>query len=106
MFLSIQLFFIKTLQVGKLYSLYKEINLMKQREVTDSNNVRWTCVQAYSGTDGNVSKKVEEMSETDEGLVPVVCTPTGGAQSVRLNLSKDWESMSDEALIQGIEQAS
>ena len=79
---------------------------MKQREVTDSNNVRWTCVQAYSGTDGKVSKKIEEISETDEGLVPVICTPSGGAQSVRVNLSKEWESFEDDQLIKAIEKGS
>lgn len=79
---------------------------MKQREVTDSNNVKWTCVQAYSGLDGKVSKKIEEISETDEGLVPVVCTPSGGAQSVRINLVKSWEEMPDEELLKGIADAS
>ena len=78
---------------------------MKQREVTDSNNVRWTCVQAYSGTDGKISKKIEEISETNEGLVPVICTPSGGAQSVRVNLSKDWESFDDAQLVEAIEKS-
>ncbi len=79
---------------------------MKQREVTDTNNVRWTCVQAYSGTDGKVTKKIEEISETDDGLVPVVCTPSGGAQSVRLNLAKGWEDIADEELLRVIGNAS
>ncbi len=79
---------------------------MKQREVTDSNNVKWTCVQAYSGADGKVSKKIEEISETDHGLVPVVCTPSGGAQSVRINLEKGWEDMPDKELLRAIENAS
>ena len=77
---------------------------MKQREVTDSNNVRWTCVQAYSGANGKVSKKIEEISETAEGLVSVICTPSGGAQSVRLNLQKSWEEFSDEQLVAEIEK--
>ena len=76
---------------------------MKQREVTDSDNVRWTCVQAYSGLDGKVSEKTSELSQNDEGEVPVVCTPSGGAQSVRLQLSKEWESLPDEELVAAIE---
>jgi Na+-translocating ferredoxin:NAD+ oxidoreductase RnfC subunit len=78
---------------------------MKQREVVDEDNTRWTCVQAYSGVDGDVSEKIEEKSATDDGLFPVVCTPSGGAQSVRVNLPKDWEDMSDEDLVRRIQQA-
>jgi hypothetical protein len=78
---------------------------MKQREVTDKDNVKWTCVQAYSGLDGKVSEKTSELSENDEGEVPVVCTPSGGAQSVRLQLSKEWESLSDEELVTALETA-
>lgn len=78
---------------------------MKQREVTDTQNTKWTCVQAYSGMDGKVSDKIEELSENDEGQVPVICTPTGGAQSVRLELSKDWETIPEGELLSAIEAA-
>jgi Na+-translocating ferredoxin:NAD+ oxidoreductase RnfC subunit len=78
---------------------------MKQREITDKDNVRWTCVQAYSGTDGEISEKISELSENDEGEVPVVCTPSGGAKSVRLQVSKEWEGLSDEELLSAIEAA-
>lgn len=75
---------------------------MKQREIIDRNNVKWTFVQAYSGTDGNVSKEIEEKSETGDGSVPVVCTPSGGAQSVRIELPKYWEEMTDEQLLNAL----
>ncbi|MDB5191929.1 MAG: hypothetical protein JWQ96_1492 [Segetibacter sp.] len=77
---------------------------MKQREVTTSDNTKWTCVQAYAGADGNVAEKIAELSETGDGKVPVVCTPSGGAQSVRLELPADWEEkLSDEDLAAAIQ---
>ena len=80
--------------------------MMKQREVTTSDNTKWTCVQAYAGLEGKVAEKIAELSENDEGKVPVVCTPTGGAQSVRLELQADWEEkLSDEELQAAIEKA-
>jgi hypothetical protein len=79
---------------------------MKQREVTDKENVRWTCVQAYAGLEGKVSEKVEELSESNGGKVPVVCTPSGGAQSVRIELQKNWEEkVSDDDLVKAIGSA-
>lgn len=72
---------------------------MKQREVTDANNTRWTCVQVYAGLDGKVSEAVADKAEDEEGKVTVVCTPTGGAQTVRLQLQQDWENkLTDEDL--------
>jgi hypothetical protein len=72
---------------------------MKQREITGNENIKWTCVQAYAGLDGKVSKETQELSENNDGTVTVVCTPSGGAQTVRLQLSKDWEQqLSDEDL--------
>jgi hypothetical protein len=76
---------------------------MKQREVMDEDNIKWTCVQAYAGLNGKVSGNIEQISESAEGLVPVACTPTGGAQSVRINLPKNWEeAISDEELLKAI----
>jgi hypothetical protein len=38
--------------------------------------------------------------------VPVVCTPRGGARSVRLELQRDWETeVADEALLEKISEA-
>ncbi|WP_207431901.1 hypothetical protein [Sabulibacter ruber] len=78
---------------------------MTQREVTDKDNLTWTCVQAYAGLQGKAAEKATELAETDEGNVTVVCTPSGQAQTVRLELSKDWlENLSDEDLLQQIEE--
>jgi len=72
---------------------------MKQREITGNDNIKWTCVQAYAGLDGKVSEETEELSEDNNGTVTVVCTPSGGAQTVRLQLQKGWEDqLSDDDL--------
>lgn len=79
---------------------------MTQREVQDDENTTWTCVQAFSGLTGQAAEEAAEKIESEEGTVPVVCTPSGGAQSVRLELARDWaEEMSDEALLKAIGKA-
>lgn len=79
---------------------------MTQRQVQDDENTTWTCVQALSGLTGQAAEEAAERIESEEGTVPVVCTPNGGAQSVRLELARDWaEAMSDEALLNAISEA-
>lgn len=79
---------------------------MIQREVQDSENVTWTCVQALSGLSGEAAAEAAERVESEEGKVPVVCTPSGGEQSVRVELPKGWEKqMSDEDLLATISKA-
>ncbi len=76
------------------------------REVRDSEGTAWNCVQAYAGLSNDAAK--ERAAQVDEGSdrYHVVCTPSGGAQSVRLELPGDWEtSLSDEQLLGEIEQA-
>ena len=76
---------------------------MKQREVTDKENTTWTCVQAYGGIEGKAGEKAAAIAETEAGTVPVVCTPSGGAQTVRLELTKDWfDNLADEDLAAAI----
>jgi hypothetical protein len=72
---------------------------MTQREITDSDNTRWTCVQAFAGVKGKAAEQATELSKSAEGTVPVVCTPSGGAQTVRLELPVNWfEEFSDDQL--------
>lgn len=79
---------------------------MTQREVTDSENTTWICVQAYGGLEGEKAEKAAALSENGNGQVTVVCTPGGGAQTVRLELSKNWlEDTSDEELLASISAA-
>lgn len=76
---------------------------MKQRDVTDDEKTVWTCVQALSGVSGEAAEEAEERITSDRGTVPVVCTPRGGARSVRLDLSAEWETeLSDESLLEKI----
>ena len=64
------------------------------REVQDpADNTTWSCVPA--------------LATGDDGKIPVVCTPSGGARSVRLELATDWrEKLSDEDLLAAIVAAS
>jgi hypothetical protein len=55
------------------------------------------------GLSGEVAEEAAERVESGEGTVPVVCTPSGGEQSVRVELPKGWEDrMSDEDLLAAI----
>ncbi|QNP54053.1 hypothetical protein H9L05_07770 [Hymenobacter qilianensis] len=79
---------------------------MKQREITDESNTAWTCVQAYAGLDSKTAEQATKLAEAQDGTVTVVCTPSGGAQTVRLELDKDWlEELSDEELTTAITSA-
>ena len=79
---------------------------MQQREVQDEDAVRWTCVQAMGGLGGAAAEMAADRLESEAGTVPVVCTPSGGAQSVRVDLARDWmESVDDAALLRAIASA-
>lgn len=79
---------------------------MEQREVQDDDDVRWTCVQALGGLGGAAAELAADRLESEAGTVPVVCTPSGGAQSVRLELPRDWmERVDDAALLRAIASA-
>ncbi len=72
---------------------------MKQRELTDNENITWTCVQAFAGVGGKAAAEAAERTESAEGTVTVVCTPSGQAQTVRLELPTTWlEETSDEEI--------
>ena len=74
------------------------------RTVTDGDNVVWTCVQAYAGLTEPRRAEADAVLATDE-LVAVVCTPSGGAQSVRVELPAGWQEFSDTDLRAAIERA-
>ncbi|MBD2033810.1 hypothetical protein H6F76_01880 [Leptolyngbya sp. FACHB-321] len=74
---------------------------MDQREVTDREGITWTCIQALSG----ISDEAAQV-KGEEDCYWVVCTPSGGAQSVRVKLQGDWQTTeSDEALLDEIAAA-
>ncbi|HEX8720015.1 MAG TPA: hypothetical protein VF736_05190 [Pyrinomonadaceae bacterium] len=75
-----------------------------QREVTDGEGTRWTCVQAYAGLTQDGGGAAADAAAGEDGRVEVVCTPSGGAQTVRLRLAAGWEDeCSDEELLREIE---
>jgi len=79
---------------------------MKQREVQDAEGTRWVCVQALAGVDGAAAEAATERVEGDGGTVPVVCTPSGGAETVRVELEVGWEeTVSDDALLAAVARA-
>lgn len=73
------------------------------REVQDKENVIWSCIEAYAGLKTDDEAK-PEIAKTNGEKVEVICTPSGGAQTVRLELESDWETaLSDEDLLGKIE---
>jgi hypothetical protein len=74
--------------------------------VTDGEGVRWACVQAYGGLkDGDENEEAARVEGAGD-VFEVVCTPSGGAQTVRLELEGGWEEgLSDEELLKRIEAA-
>jgi hypothetical protein len=75
-----------------------------EREVKDTDGITWTCVQAYTGLSDGVQDQNAAQVKGTEDTYWVVCTPSGGAKSVRLKLQGEWEtSYSDEALLSEIE---
>jgi hypothetical protein len=80
---------------------------MTLREVVDQDNIRWTCVQALSGVRKVSAEKAAQAAGVDDGHVEVVCTPSGGAQTVRLKLISSWDTdVSDEQLLDQIRKKS
>lgn len=80
---------------------------MEQREVKDAEGTIWTCVQAYAGLEGKAQEKATDIAKGNNQEVPVVCTPNGGAQTVRLHLPKNWfKKLPEEELLKKISTAS
>lgn len=80
---------------------------MKEREVQDQNKTIWRCSQAFAGVAGKYSHQATAHIENKNDTVPVICTPSGGAQTVRLNLEHNWnDQLSDEDLVNFITKAS
>lgn len=76
------------------------------REIQNQNEgITWSCVQAYAGLSNNREKQEAARVAGEPDLIEVVCTPSGAAQTVRLQLPSDWEnSLSDEDLLAEIEK--
>ena len=73
------------------------------REVTDPDGITWTCIQAFSGLGKDPEKAEAARVNREADAFQVVCTPSGGAQSVRIELPGNWERRtSDEELLEKI----
>ncbi|HLM67167.1 MAG TPA: hypothetical protein VK358_06555 [Longimicrobium sp.] len=74
------------------------------REVMDGEGTTWSCVEAYAGLSEDGKSDAARVEGTDR--FRVVCTPSGGATSVRLELPGGWsESMTDADLLREIQSA-
>ena len=62
------------------------------REITDPEGIAWTCIQAFAGLGNDADKQEAARVDGTRDRVHVVCTPSGGAHSVRLELPSDWET--------------
>lgn len=75
-----------------------------ERVITDPDGITWTCVQPFSGISEDAEKREAARVKGQENHYWVVCTPSGGAQSVRLALRENWEhNTSDRDLLQAIQ---
>lgn len=74
------------------------------REVTDGEGTTWTCVEAYAGLSEDGKSEAARVEDSDR--FRVIATPTGGAQTVEMELPEGWmEEMSDDDLVKAIEMA-
>ena len=73
------------------------------REITDADGVTWSCIQAFAGLGNDPEKADAARVQGSPDCFHVVCTPSGGAKSVRLELPGGWEeNMPDEAILTAI----
>ena len=74
------------------------------REVTDAKGITWSCVQAYAGLSDEPENQEAAQVKGESDAYWVVCTPDGGAKSVRIQLEGEWEkSYSDEELLEALQ---
>lgn len=77
------------------------------REVKGAEGATWVCAQAYAGLSrGGEAGEAAAAAADGDGRVEVVCTPSGGEQTVRLRLPQGWEEdCSDDELLRAIDAA-
>jgi len=75
------------------------------REITDAEGTVWTCIQAFAGLGNDPDKVDAARVEGTVDRVNVVCTPAGGAQSVRVELPIGWEKASDDRILDALQAA-
>jgi hypothetical protein len=71
----------------------------------DSDGITWSCIQAFAGLGKDPEKTEAARVDGSRDRFHVVCTPSGGAKSVRVELPGNWEKgLSDEQLLQVIHE--
>ena len=74
------------------------------REINGEDGIVWSCVGAYAGLSDEGGGEAADRAAAGDEMRTVVCTPSGGAKTVRLELPADWEeSLDDERLLREIE---
>jgi hypothetical protein len=74
------------------------------RELVGADGIGWSCVEAYAGLSEDNGAGAAERAAAGGGRLTVVCTPSGGAKTVRLELPRGWETaLGDEELLRAIE---
>jgi hypothetical protein len=77
------------------------------RTVTAPDGITWTCIQTFSGLGKDPDKMEAARIDGEADAYQVVCTPSGRAQSVRIELPGNWErSISEEQLLDMIRSQS
>lgn len=75
-----------------------------EREIKSADGITWKCVQAFSGLSDSAENQDAAQVKGEPDTYWVVCTPSGGAQSVRLKLQGEWYSTyTDEELLDEIQ---
>lgn len=73
------------------------------RDLTDADGIAWSCVQAFAGLGGGADKTDAARVRGSDDRLHVICTPSGAARSVRLELPEAWEAeLTDEQLVGAI----
>lgn len=69
------------------------------RDVTDDEGITWTCTPPYAGLAAEGAMPDAARVEGSDERYHVVCTPAGGARSVRVEVPADWETAWDDATL-------
>jgi hypothetical protein len=76
------------------------------REVTDADGVTWSCIQALAGLGNDPAKAAAARVDGTADRYRVVCTPSGKAHSVRVELPGGWEeTCPDDEILAAIRAA-
>lgn len=71
------------------------------REVTDGDGTTWSLAEAYAGLSEDGRSEAARIGDSDR--FRVIATPSGGAQSVEMELPAGWaDDLSDNEILKEI----